>query len=362
MVDQQINIRFLWLSLALFAAACSPKKANPVTTKAPSSEAQNVATKTTGESATSSGNDDVGASYRNTSLEVLFSRVLSRGFRAVSKRNNISAERCRSAMQVLVNRGDTSRRFLETKLSEGSLGEKALALWSLGSMGPSAKPAHRAIASAMTRSWLVPIERCQKKGGDATSCRQRVLAKSAPWTIVSGCRALANVNSRRGVEQVAEQGLGGQMSLPCLPMYVRHNDLPTVRERLIESYELPEVRAALMPALERNPKSALSLGVYWLRREKHKADVSFCPLEKVLGKTDSAVMKSLAGRLHAEELSSLKMLGEELSNPGLKQCADTYLKALGAPATSGFLKVKQSETASTTAYFAVGDFCPESKP
>ena len=300
--------------------------------------------------------------YSDMSLEVLFSRVLSRGFRTVSKRNNISVDRCRAAMITLVSRGDTSRRFLETKLSDGSLSEKVLALWSLGSMGPNEAPAQRTVVKAMSRSWLVPIARCQANGGDAAACMEQTFAKSPSWTIQAGCRALKTFESRKGVEQVAQQGLRGKMSLPCLPLYIEHSDLASVRERLIESFDLPEVSNALNVHFEKNPKVAFSMAMYWLRREKHKAEVDTCPLERVLGRAGGKVMSSLSGRLHAEELNSLKTLGENLGSVKLKDCAARYTKALGPANEGALLKNKAPEKLSETDFFSTGEFCPEKAP
>ena len=347
---------FIWVTTCLLVLCLGCTK--PVEKKAGSSS-DTVQSKS---SKSSSESEEIPETYQNTSLEVLFSRVLSRGFRKPSKRNNISVERCRTAMMALVSRGDTSRRFLETKLSEGSLGEKALALWSLGSMGPAAVEAHRSISKSMLRSWQIPIERCRRKGGDDAACQQKVLQKSAPWTIEAGCRALRNLGSRTGIEQVAQQGLSGQMALPCLSMYVDHNQRPTVRDRLIESFELPQVSQALRQAFTANPKSALSFALYWLRQEKHKAEVRVCPLQQVLGNKNSALMKSLSGRLHGEELGSLKALGDELTHPLLKQCARDYLEYLGPANSGGLIKVKKTEKIDTTAYFDVGDFCPADTP
>ena len=141
-----------------------------------------------------------------------------------------------------------------------------------------------------------------------------------------------------------------------------YNDLPTVRERLIESFDLPQVSKALGQAYRENPKMALSMGTFWLRREKHKADITFCPLERVMGKADGPIMKALFSRLHAEELNSLRALADELTNPILKSCANTYLKAMGTPASKNLLKMKKAVNDSTAAYFSVGDFCPQDSP
>ena len=75
------------------------------------------------DTSTKANRETVPQAYLEASLESLFSRVLSRGFKEVSKRNNISATRCGGAMRALTARGDTSARFLEKKLSAGTLAD-----------------------------------------------------------------------------------------------------------------------------------------------------------------------------------------------------------------------------------------------
>lgn len=360
-MSTSIGITAVFL-ICVTAFGCSTKDAPIATEQVKAVEHQTSSAEKVPSSKTPTSKVEDSETYSDTSLEVLFSRVLSRGFRKASARNNISVKRCRAAMIALVSRGDTSRRFLETKLADGSLSEKVLALWSLGSMGPNAAPAQRTVVKAMSRSWLVPIARCQANGGNVATCMDRTFAKAPSWTIHAGCRALETFESRKGVEQVAQQGLRGKMSLPCLPLFIEHSDLASVRERLIESYDLPEVSKALRAHFEQNPKVAFSMAMYWLRREKHKAEVEICPLERALGAAEGKVMSSLSGRLHAEELNSLKTLGENLGSAKLKDCAARYAKALGPANEGALLKNKAPEKVSETNFFSVGEFCPEKAP
>ena len=53
--------------------------------------------------------NEVEDTYGETALESLFSRVLSRGFRTVNARQNISKDRCEAAMKA--SRGPTSETF-----------------------------------------------------------------------------------------------------------------------------------------------------------------------------------------------------------------------------------------------------------
>ena len=298
--------------------------------------------------------------YQTQSLETLFSRVLSRGFRVASKGTNLAQSRCVKAMQAIVDRGQTSVGFLEAKLNNGSLSEKALAMWLVGSMGPHAKSLARSLGYGMSHSWTVPIKRCVKGGGDKATCEKEVFANQAPWSVKAGCRGLASLGSQRAVVNVASMGLSQTMMEPCLPAYLKYLRDGTVRDRLIESWSNASVRKIVGAHLENRPKAALSFAVYWLHSIASEAKSQTCPLKTVLGASDGPLVKRLSGRLHAQETGALVELRNVAKSSSIRECISTYLTSFGAYDPSlGRLKKPSADSMPTLGeLFEVGEFCP----
>ncbi len=301
--------------------------------------------------------------YQTESLETLFSRVLSRGFRQVSKHTNLTRERCIQAMQAVVSRGQTSVSFLGAKMNQGSLSEKALAMWLIGSMGPHAKKLAREVGYAMSRSWTVPIKRCVKAGKEQSACATQIFKTAPSWTVIAGCRALANLGSLRAVREVARLGLSQAMMTPCLSAFSQHVSDGEVRDRLIESWSDDSASEQVVATLSKRPKAALSFAVYWLYSQIASGQFKDCPLTTVLGGPSSPVVKQLKGRLHLQELAALIELRDSSKASGSKTCISEYLDEFGAyDETLPSLPTTPAEPAPTPGqFFDVGEFCPAAR-
>lgn len=303
---------------------------------------------------------EIPRAYQTESLETLFSRILSRGFRTPTKSANLSRERCVRAMQAVVSRGHTSVSFLEAKLNQGSLSEKALAMWLIGSMGPYAKKLARDVGYGMSHSWTVPIKRCTKSGKGEPECRRKVFGNVPSWTVKAGCRALRNLGSFKSVSNTAALGLSQEMMVPCLPAFTQYLGDGTIRDKLIESWSLKPVRTHVLNVLETQPKAALSFAVYWLHALHFETEIDNCPLETVLGPPTSALVSKLKGRLQSQELGALIELKSSSKSQKARQCIVKYLEAFGAydPALSPLPSRPRPEEPNLTQFFEVGEFCP----
>jgi hypothetical protein len=359
--------------LGLFAIGCSEATKSPdaskstpdavkvdTTVRAPAPIKTAFNSSKSNSKASSDVSFDIPRAYQTESLETLFSRVLSRGFRTRAKHTNLPRERCVKAMQAVVSRGHTSVSFLESKLNQGSLSEKALAMWSIGSMGPYAKKLGRDIAYGMSRSWTVPIKRCIKSGKEASECRTRVFGNIPSWFVKVGCRALANLDASRAVSDTATLGLTREMLVPCLPAFTNHIGDGTIRDRLIESWSLKAVQGRVLEFLNTQPKAALSFAVYWINSLRVQTEIDTCPLETVLGPLDGSIMQQLKGRLRSQELGALAEIRDSSQSSKARQCIIKYLDAFGVydGALSPLPNKPASETPKPNQFFEVGEFCP----
>jgi hypothetical protein len=366
------NLVCVWFFVGLMLSGCSsekpvsqtgapPSKTTPTTKVRKPAKLDGPTVKSeNGASDRLSKPFEIPRDYQTQSLETLFSRVLSRGFRTVSKGANLSQSRCVKAMQAVVDRGQTSVSFLEAKLNNGSLSEKALAMWLVGSMGFQAKSLARDLGYGMAHSWTVPIKRCVKGGGDKAVCARKVFANQAPWSVKAGCRGLASLGSSRAVVNVAAMGLGQTMMEPCLPAYVKHLREGPVRDRLIESWSNASVRKLVGAHLENRPKAALSFAVYWLHSVASEATNQTCPLKTVLGASDGPLVKRLSGRLHAQEIGALVELRNVTKSSSIRECISTYLTSFGSydPTLAPFKKPLPDTIPTLGELFEVGGFCP----
>lgn len=341
---------FCSVAIAGVLVGCVPQRTSESAEKTKGPKAEEA-------TSTQTPQETVPQDYLEASLESLFSRVLSRGFKKVSPRNNISATRCRDAMRALTARGNTSARFLEKKLSAGTLAEKSLAMWLIGSMGDRGRPAERTVLKSIHRSFAIPMSRCEQKA-DPTECKRQIRDKEASWAIAAGCRALKNMRSQKGIQRLAESEFGGRMAQPCLPAYLNTANSPEIKDQILSMLSVEQSQKTLKAYFREHPKNALGMAFHLMRRATPEV-LSTCTLSVILGEPNGALMAALKNRLHVEEFTAFKELSDGLPASPLKSCTRGYLAGLGRPGVKPAIKGAPVPEVSTQDFFAVGDFCPK---